>query len=76
MAVKEIVSSKEKDSIMTEIDTLSRVDHPNIVKLYGACLVNPNVMLVMEFAECGSLYKRKRVVFSLLICVTHSCSTL
>uniref|UniRef100_A0A803SWW5 Mitogen-activated protein kinase kinase kinase 7 n=1 Tax=Anolis carolinensis TaxID=28377 RepID=A0A803SWW5_ANOCA len=33
---------------------LSRVNHPNIVKLYGACL-NP-VCLVMEYAEGGSLY--------------------
>ncbi|XP_041043977.1 mitogen-activated protein kinase kinase kinase 7 isoform X3 [Cetorhinus maximus] len=37
-----------------ELRQLSRVTHPNIVKLYGACL-NP-VCLVMEYAEGGSLY--------------------
>ena len=34
-----------------------RVDHPNIIKLYGASTQPPYVFLVMEFAECGSLYK-------------------
>jgi serine/threonine protein kinase len=34
---------------------LSRVNHPNIVKLYGACTKQP-VCLVMEYAEGGSLY--------------------
>lgn len=35
---------------------MSRVAHPNIVALYGACTKRPNVCLVMEYAEGGSLY--------------------
>lgn len=35
---------------------MSRVAHPNIVALYGACTKRPNVCLIMEFAEGGSLY--------------------
>ncbi|XP_041831636.1 mitogen-activated protein kinase kinase kinase 7 isoform X2 [Melanotaenia boesemani] len=37
-----------------QLRQLSRVNHQNIVKLYGACK-NP-VCLVMEYAEGGSLY--------------------
>merc|ERR1719282_2110937 len=35
---------------------LARVRHPNIIQMFGACL-HPFVLLVMEYAECGSLYK-------------------
>lgn len=35
---------------------MSRVAHPNIVELFGACTKRPHVCLVMEYAECGSLY--------------------
>ena len=33
-----------------------RVRHPNIIAFYGFCL-DPVNFLVMEYAECGSLYK-------------------
>ncbi|CAG7816772.1 unnamed protein product [Allacma fusca] len=54
VAVKKIESEAEKKAFAVEIRQLSRVNHPNIVKLYGSC-VNP-VCLVMEYAEGGSLY--------------------
>uniref|UniRef100_H2Y4J4 Mitogen-activated protein kinase kinase kinase 7 n=1 Tax=Ciona savignyi TaxID=51511 RepID=H2Y4J4_CIOSA len=54
VAVKMIESESERIAFMTEFRQLSRVCHPNIIRLYGACR-NP-VSLVMEFAECGSLY--------------------
>nr|CAB3263630.1 Tak1/MAPKKK7 mitogen-activated protein kinase kinase kinase 7 [Phallusia mammillata] len=54
VAVKMIESESERIAFMTELRQLSRVCHPNIIRLYGACR-NP-VSLVMEFAECGSLY--------------------
>lgn len=41
---------------MFQVRQLSRVAHPNIVALYGACTKRPNVCLVMEYAEGGSLY--------------------
>lgn len=55
MAVKHIDSEAEKKAFAVEVRQLSRVSHPNIVKLYGACTQNP-VCLVMEYAEGGSLY--------------------
>ena len=55
VAVKYINSEGEKKAFTVEVRQLSRVMHPNIVKLYGACTRNP-VCLVMEYAEGGSLY--------------------
>ncbi|XP_077972946.1 mitogen-activated protein kinase kinase kinase 7-like isoform X2 [Styela clava] len=54
VAVKKIESENERRAFITELRQLSRVSHPNIIRLYGACS-NP-VSLVMELAECGSLY--------------------
>ncbi|XP_041463492.1 mitogen-activated protein kinase kinase kinase 7-like isoform X1 [Lytechinus variegatus] len=55
VAVKMIESEEEIKAFRVEVRQLSRVDHPNIVKLYGACTTRP-VCLVMEYAEGGSLY--------------------
>ncbi|XP_050590385.1 mitogen-activated protein kinase kinase kinase 7-like [Bombus affinis] len=55
VAIKYINSEGEKKAFTVEVRQLSRVVHPNIVKLYGACTKNP-VCLVMEYAEGGSLY--------------------
>ncbi|CAI9738199.1 mitogen-activated protein kinase kinase kinase 7-like isoform X3 [Octopus vulgaris] len=55
VAVKLIETESEKKAFITELKQLSRVSHPNIVKLYGACTKHP-VCLVMEYAEGGSLY--------------------
>lgn len=70
VAVKHIDNEAERKTFITEIRQMSRVSHPNIVKLYGACTKNP-VCLVMEYAEGGSLYKGACfILFSLLnICV-------
>uniref|UniRef100_A0A8C7RVE2 Mitogen-activated protein kinase kinase kinase 7 n=1 Tax=Oncorhynchus mykiss TaxID=8022 RepID=A0A8C7RVE2_ONCMY len=54
VAIKTIESESERKAFVVELRQLSRVNHPNIVKLYGSCH-NP-VCLVMEYAEGGSLY--------------------
>lgn len=50
------VSEHDKDAFIIEVRQLSRVKHENIVKLYGACTKAPNICLVMEYAEGGSLF--------------------
>lgn len=55
VAIKIIETEQEKTAFIVEVQQLSRVNHPNIVKLYGACTKTP-VCLVMEYAEGGSLY--------------------
>lgn len=56
VAVKYIEQESERNAFTVEVRQLSRVAHPNIVSLYGACTRRPNVCLVMEYAEGGSLY--------------------
>ncbi|CAK1555684.1 unnamed protein product [Leptosia nina] len=56
VAVKHINSEAEKREFAIEVRQLSRVCHPNIVRLYGACTQGAHVCLVMEYAEGGSLY--------------------
>ncbi|KAG8039543.1 hypothetical protein G9C98_008186 [Cotesia typhae] len=55
VAIKHINTEGEKRAFAVEVRQLSRVSHPNIVQLYGACTKDP-VCLVMEYAEGGSLY--------------------
>ncbi|KAG7509541.1 mitogen-activated protein kinase kinase kinase 7 isoform X1 [Solea senegalensis] len=54
VAIKTIESESERKAFSVELRQLSRVNHPNIVKLYGSC--KSPVCLVMEYAEGGSLY--------------------
>ncbi|KAG2437127.1 hypothetical protein HYH02_011383 [Chlamydomonas schloesseri] len=46
------VNDKEVvDSLCAEVEVLSRVDHPNIVKLLAVCLTPPRFCLVMELMQ-------------------------
>ncbi|XP_060649455.1 mitogen-activated protein kinase kinase kinase 7-like isoform X2 [Drosophila nasuta] len=60
IAVKKIriVSEKEKEDSPREIQNLKKLEHTNIVKLYGVSKDPENkICIVLEYAECGSLYK-------------------
>lgn len=56
MAVKLIEQESERNAFAREVRQLSRVSHPNIIALYGACTKKPHVCLVMEYADGGSLH--------------------
>ncbi|RWS12919.1 mitogen-activated protein kinase kinase kinase 7-like protein [Dinothrombium tinctorium] len=56
VAVKQIITEQEIASFLTEVKQLSRLNHPNIVKLHCASTKKP-VCLVMEFADGGSLHE-------------------
>ncbi|ENN76602.1 mitogen-activated protein kinase kinase kinase 7 [Dendroctonus ponderosae] len=55
VAIKNITRDAEKQAFLVEVRQLSRVDHENIVKLYGAS-TGLKFFLVMEYAEGGSLF--------------------
>uniref|UniRef100_A0A0E0KV86 non-specific serine/threonine protein kinase n=1 Tax=Oryza punctata TaxID=4537 RepID=A0A0E0KV86_ORYPU len=59
VAVKQLSQSSHqgKRQFATEIETISRVQHRNLVKLYGCCLEGNNPLLVYEYMENGSLDK-------------------
>lgn len=44
-------------ALQNEIRQLSRTCHGNIIELYGACTGGSLQMLVMEYADGGSLYQ-------------------
>lgn len=48
--MKLIETESERKAFTTELKQLSRVSHPNIVKLYGACKEPPTVRLIKK---CG-----------------------
>lgn len=73
VAVKCIESDHERKAFLVEVRQLSRVSHPNIVKLYGA-RVHPPVCLVMEYAEGGSLYNVLHVVKNIQYTAAHAIS--
>ncbi|XP_022652311.1 mitogen-activated protein kinase kinase kinase 7-like isoform X2 [Varroa destructor] len=54
-AVKQINDPREIRAFMNEVTQLSRVNHENIVTIYGAHIGRP-CYLVMEYAAGGSLY--------------------
>lgn len=60
VAVKKLrvqrVTQARKKQFEDEVRGFTGLDHPNIVKFYGACVVTPNLALVMELLPDGSLY--------------------
>ncbi|XP_034697427.1 probable LRR receptor-like serine/threonine-protein kinase At1g56140 isoform X2 [Vitis riparia] len=57
VAVKEltVASQHAKTQFITEITTISAVQHRNLVKLYGFCIKGNKRLLVYEYLENGSL---------------------
>uniref|UniRef100_A0A8R7RD86 non-specific serine/threonine protein kinase n=2 Tax=Triticum urartu TaxID=4572 RepID=A0A8R7RD86_TRIUA len=57
VAVKQLSESSNQGKLQfaTEIETISRVQHRNLVKLYGCCLESKTPLLVYECLENGSL---------------------
>jgi len=54
VAVKLIETESERKAFITELKQLSRVNHPNIVKLYGASTKQP-VDTRNIYGACNSL---------------------
>ncbi|KAE8667108.1 putative LRR receptor-like serine/threonine-protein kinase [Hibiscus syriacus] len=59
VAVKQlsVASNQGKDQFVTEIATISAVQHRNLVKLYGCCIEGNRCLLVYEYLENKSLDK-------------------
>ncbi|KAG2582298.1 hypothetical protein PVAP13_6KG099335 [Panicum virgatum] len=57
IAVKQLsqTSHQGKSQFVTEIATISAVQHRNLVKLYGCCIDSNTPLLVYEYHENGSL---------------------
>uniref|UniRef100_A0A0E0I8B3 non-specific serine/threonine protein kinase n=1 Tax=Oryza nivara TaxID=4536 RepID=A0A0E0I8B3_ORYNI len=57
VAVKQLSQSSQqgKSQFVTEVATISSVQHRNLVKLYGCCIDSNTPLLVYEYLENGSL---------------------
>lgn len=56
VAIKTIENESGGKEFRDEVESLSSVRHQNIIRLFGTSVKKPKVCLVMEYAECGSLY--------------------
>ncbi|KAL0700194.1 hypothetical protein Bca4012_056316 [Brassica carinata] len=57
VAVKQLSSKSSQGNreFVNEIGMISGLDHPNLVKLYGCCVENNQLLLVYEYMENNSL---------------------
>jgi proto-oncogene tyrosine-protein kinase Ret len=54
--LKEDASAAELADLLSEYQLLKEVNHPNVIRLLGACTTpGAPVYLIIEFAEYGSL---------------------
>ena len=49
-------SREQLQEFKREVAMLHRLRHPNIILFMGACMIPPDMAIVMEYAERGSLY--------------------
>ena len=59
VAVKQIshtfINRRSLSAFLTEMQYMSHLIHPNIIRLVGTVLENPNICMVMEYAREGTL---------------------
>ncbi len=51
-------NSRELDSFRQEIAVLSGLRHPNIIAFLAACTISPDICIIEELAEGGSLHTK------------------
>eukprot|EP00899_Mesostigma_viride_P009203 jgi/Mesvir1/18284/Mv01376-RA.1 len=49
-------NAKVIEEFKREVSSHMRLHHPNVVRLYGACVAPPRLCMVQELAELGSLH--------------------
>ncbi|XP_028719901.1 proto-oncogene tyrosine-protein kinase receptor Ret [Peromyscus leucopus] len=53
--LKENASQSELRDLLSEFNLLKQVNHPHVIKLYGACSQDGPLLLIVEYAKYGSL---------------------
>ncbi|XP_048362811.1 proto-oncogene tyrosine-protein kinase receptor Ret [Sphaerodactylus townsendi] len=53
--LKENASQSELRDLLSEFNLLKQVNHPHVIKLYGACTQDGPLYLIVEYAKYGSL---------------------
>ena len=56
VAVKQLrEGSNEMDDFFREVDFMSKLDHPNVVKLIGVCSIEEPFCMIFEYMDLGDL---------------------
>eukprot|EP01087_Luapelamoeba_hula_P013242 TRINITY_DN3788_c0_g2_i1.p1 TRINITY_DN3788_c0_g2~~TRINITY_DN3788_c0_g2_i1.p1 ORF type:complete len:1605 (+),score=191.21 TRINITY_DN3788_c0_g2_i1:33-4847(+) len=50
------ISRENKAAFVSEVKIMTQLRHPNVVLFMGACTTPPNLCIIMEYMELGSLY--------------------
>eukprot|EP01087_Luapelamoeba_hula_P003949 TRINITY_DN138_c0_g2_i1.p1 TRINITY_DN138_c0_g2~~TRINITY_DN138_c0_g2_i1.p1 ORF type:complete len:1696 (-),score=223.93 TRINITY_DN138_c0_g2_i1:132-5219(-) len=50
------ITRELKKNFISEVKVMTQLRHPNVVLFMGACTTPPNLCIIMEFMELGSLY--------------------
>eukprot|EP01087_Luapelamoeba_hula_P014010 TRINITY_DN4045_c1_g1_i2.p1 TRINITY_DN4045_c1_g1~~TRINITY_DN4045_c1_g1_i2.p1 ORF type:complete len:1175 (+),score=133.84 TRINITY_DN4045_c1_g1_i2:590-4114(+) len=56
LANSHTLSRDVKRNFVSEVKVMTQLRHPNVVLFMGACTKPPNLCIIMEFMELGSLY--------------------
>ena len=57
VAVKKLPAGSAKADFESEVRVLTNVHHRNLIRLLGCCSEGPELLLVLEYMENGSLAK-------------------
>eukprot|EP00002_Diphylleia_rotans_P013188 TRINITY_DN256_c1_g2_i1.p1 TRINITY_DN256_c1_g2~~TRINITY_DN256_c1_g2_i1.p1 ORF type:complete len:2532 (-),score=481.87 TRINITY_DN256_c1_g2_i1:2062-8733(-) len=55
--IRQKMGEKQLFSLMSEVILMREIQHPHILRFHGACLEQPNLCLVLEYAPHGSLHQ-------------------
>ncbi|KAJ3333165.1 hypothetical protein HDU76_010919 [Blyttiomyces sp. JEL0837] len=55
-AMNQAVLSTDIKTLKAEVEAIKKLDHENLLKVFGVCLVPPNISIVSEFVSTGNLY--------------------
>jgi len=56
IAIKKLKGSDPRE-VEREFESLSKLKHKNIVTVYGIYIDTVDIHILLEYAECGSVYK-------------------
>lgn len=62
ISTSRITSVQEKEKLETEISLMSKLDHPNIVKLYGVEKTSSHYYLILEYCNGGDLFQYMKTI--------------
>jgi len=54
-ALKSLLDKSKETELKLEIETMSKLNHKNVIKFWGLCIINKTQYLIMEYMNGGDL---------------------